>query len=97
MRKISYVVPVALAAFLSAGAAFAGISVNVDGTTTWDAKASTPTCIHVAVPGSEPTLAADGTTLADAKASKQNCVSGIDYQNLSSEQFNDLASELSAG
>lgn len=97
MRKISYVIPVALAAFLSAGAAFAGISVNVDGTTTWDAKASTPSCIHVAAPGSEPTLAADGTTLRGVKASKQNCVSGIDYNSMSREQFNDLASKLSAG
>jgi hypothetical protein len=95
--KITYLIPAALASFLSAGAAFAGLTVNADGSTTWDAKPSAPSCIHVSAPGSEPTIAADGTVIAEVKTSGHHCVGGIDYEKLTREQFDELAVSLSGG
>ena len=96
MRKLSYVIPVALASFLSAGSAFAGFVINNDGTSMWDAKAPARGCVHVAAPDSAPTIANDGTVIGDGIASKRTCVNGPDYKNMTSEQFNELVRTLSS-
>lgn len=95
MRKSFYVFSVALVTFLSAGAAVAGLTIAADGTVI--GNSSTPSCVYAAAPGSAPTIAADGTVIAEVKPSQQNCVSGLDYKNMTREQFNELITQRSSG
>lgn len=95
MRKFSFVVPMALVSFLGASSAFAGLVIKNDGTSVWDAKATAQTCVYTAAPGSDRTIANDGTVIA-VKPSARKCVGGVDYKDLTREQFDELSTKLSS-